>query len=152
MFHNPICHYFFFFTSDTVCYPAGGNGHRSYCNHKPRNVVRHNIEVGCGIYTIFYWYQGSLCMPRNIPHTLTPHQQPKSLTRGKVDVCFHTVYAKYCSYHDEFKSQLMFFQSSIVSFVWSLANSKFSFLLITGGATGKAFCCRYLICVHRYLN
>ncbi len=72
----------------------------------------------------------------NIPNTIIP-PSPAWAIQGRMDLCFHVVYAKFWPYHlnvtaeIETPDQATFFQSSVVQFWWACVNCSLVFPLLS---------------------
>ncbi len=87
-------------------------------------------------------------MQRKYPHILHHHHQPKPLRQGRMDPCFHVLYAKFWPYHLNVAAEIetrqtrQCFSNLLLSNfgepVWIVASVSCSYL--TGAAPGVVFC------------
>ncbi len=93
--------------------------------------------------------KGPKVCQENIPHTITPHQQPEPLRQGRMDPCFLVLYAKFWPYHLNVAAEIETHQtrqrcSNLLLFnlgepVWIVSSVSCSYL--TGAAPSVVFCC-----------
>ncbi len=77
---------------DMVHYPAGSSIRRwLHCSHKGYDMVSNNTQVGLVL-------RGPRCAEKISPTPLHHHHQPEPLRQGRMDPCFHVLYAKFWPY------------------------------------------------------
>ncbi len=86
---------------------------------------------------------------KNISPTPLHHHQPELLKQGRMDACFHVLYAKFCPYHlnvaaeiETHQTRQRFSNLLLLNFgepVWIVVSVSCSYL--TGAAPGVVFCC-----------
>ncbi len=114
--------------SDMVHYPAGSSHQKMvHCSHKRMDMVSNNTQLWC-----FNNAKLVQSVPRKISSTPLQHQhQPEPLRQGRMDPCFHVLYAKFWPYHLNVAAEIethqtsQCFPSSIVNFgepVWNVAS------------------------------
>ncbi len=82
--------------------------------------------------------RGPKCAKKIFPITPLHHQhQPETLRQGRMDPCFHVLYAQILTLLSEChrrnrdsSDQATFFQSSIVQFCWACVNCSLRFLFL----------------------
>ncbi len=94
------------------------------CWKKPSAFKRHSIGT-----------KGPKVCQWNIPPL--HHHHPEPLRQGRMDPCFHVLYAKFWPYHlnvvadiETHQTRQRFFQSSIVQFWWACVNCSLRFLFL----------------------
>ncbi len=104
-----------------------------HCSHKGKDMVSNNTQVGCGDAQLVL--RGPKCAKKISPTPLH-HHQPEPLRQGRMDPCFHVLYAKFWPNHlnvsrnRDSSDQATFFQSSIIQFWWACANCSLRFLFL----------------------
>ncbi len=79
-----------------VHYPAGSSIRRlAHCSHKGMDMVSNNTQVGCGVLNDAQLViRGPKCA-KIISPTPLHHHQSEPLRQGRMDPCFHVLYAKF---------------------------------------------------------
>ncbi len=81
-----------------VHYPAGSSIRRLvHCSHKGMDMVSNNTQVGGRLNDAQLVLRCPKCAKKISPHH--HHHQPEPLRQGRMDPCFHVLYAKFWPYH-----------------------------------------------------
>ncbi len=122
-----------------VHYPAGSSISRCvHCSYKGMDIgqQQYSGRLWCLNYTQLV-LRGSKCAKKIPSAPFHHHHQPEPLRQGRMDPCFHVLYAKFWPYHlsigaeiETHQTRQRFFQSSIIQFWWACANCSLSFLFL----------------------
>ncbi len=102
-----------------------------HCIQKGMDMVSNNTQVSCGVNNAQLVLRGPKCA-KNI--SLTPlhhHHQPELLRQGRMDPCFHVLYAKFWPYHLNVAAEIETHQT----------RQRFSNLLLSNFGEPLVFCC-----------
>ncbi len=81
-----------------------------HCSHKGMDMVSNNTQVGCGFKQCSI---GTKCAKKISPTPLH-HHQLELLRQGRMDPCFHVLYAKFWPYHLNVAAEIETHQTSNV--------------------------------------
>ncbi len=70
-----------------------------HCSHKGMDMVSNNTQVGCGVNDAQLVLRGPKCAKKTSPTPLHDQHQPEPLRQGRIDPCFHVLYAKFWPYY-----------------------------------------------------
>ncbi len=79
-----------------------------HCSHKGMDMVSNNTQVGCGDAQLVL--RGPKCAKKISPTSLHHHHQPEPLRQGRMDPCFHVLYAKFWPYHLNVAAEIKSYQ------------------------------------------
>ncbi len=117
-----------------------------HCSHK-------GMSIGQQQYSGRLWslnnaqlvLRGPKCVKKISPTPLHLHHQPEPLRQGRMDPCFHVLYAKFWPCHLNVAAEIethhrrqRFSNLVLSNFWWACANCSLSFLFL---APGVVFCC-----------
>ncbi len=124
---------------DMVHYPAGSTSEDGY------TVVIKGWTWSATIFRLAVAFKrctiGTKCAKKISPTPLH-HHQPEPLRQGRMDPCFHVLYAKLSPYHLNHQTRQCFSNLLLSNFgdpVWIVSSVSCSYL--TGAAPGVVFCC-----------
>ncbi len=107
-----------------------------HCGHKGMDMVSNNTQVDRGLFKrCSIGTKGPKCAKKK-SRTPLHHHQPEPLRQGRMDPCFHVLYAKFWLYHLNVAAEI---ESNFGESVWIVSSVSCSYL--TGAAPGVVFCC-----------
>ncbi len=120
-----------------------------HCSHKGMDMAINNTRRLWCLNNAQFVLRGPKCAKKIFPTPLHHHKQPEPLRQGRMDPCFHVLYAQFWPYHlnpaaeiethqtrQRFSNLLLSSFGEPVRIVSSVSCSS-----LTGAAPGVVFCC-----------